>query len=111
MRKEVGKLLNRCFVKGFRFKKWVTNPMLVKRNNEKSRMCVYFRDLNKTCPKDAYLFHRIDQLVDATSEHQMLSFIDAYPVYNLIMMHSNGEFHTTFYANNDILCYKSCSLC
>lgn len=29
-------------------------------------------------PKDSFLLSKIDQLVDATSEHRLLSFIDAF---------------------------------
>lgn len=42
------------------------------------------RDLNKVCPNDSYPLPRIDQLVDATSGHELLSFMDAYSDYNLL---------------------------
>ena len=48
--------------------------------------CVDFTDLNKACPKDSYPLPRIDQLVDSTIDHQLLSFIDAFSGYNQIMM-------------------------
>ena len=43
--------------------------VMVKKANEKWRMCVEFTDLNKTCPKDSYLIPRIDLLVDLTTGH------------------------------------------
>ncbi|CAL2227017.1 unnamed protein product [Prunus armeniaca] len=43
-------------------------------------------DLNKACPKDSFLLPRIDQLVDATAGHELLSFMDAYSGYNQIFM-------------------------
>lgn len=50
-------------------------------------MCVDFIDLNKVCPKDCFPLPRIDQLVDATTGHQLLSFMDAYSGYNQIRVY------------------------
>ena len=50
----------------------------MKKANEKWRMCVDFTDLNKACPKDSFLLPRIDQLVDSTASHKLLTFIDAF---------------------------------
>ena len=52
--------------------------MVVKKKNEKWRVCVDFTDLNKACPKDLLLMPRIDQLVDATVGHLQISFLDAF---------------------------------
>ena len=41
-----------------------------------------FTDLNKACPKDSYPLSRIDQLVDSTAGHKLLSFMDALSSYN-----------------------------
>ena len=49
-------------------------------------MCVDFTDLNKACPKDSYSLPRIDQLVDSTASHRLLSFMDAFFGYNQIGM-------------------------
>ena len=49
-------------------------------------MCVDFTDLNKACPKDNYLFLWVDVLVDLTTQHQLLRFMDAFSGYNQIKM-------------------------
>ena len=59
---------------------------IVKKANGKWRMYVDFTDLNKACPKDSYPLPRIDQLVDSTAGHQLLSFMDAFSGYNQIKM-------------------------
>ena len=43
--------------------------VMVKKENDKWRMCVDFTDLNKACPKDSYSLPCIDQLVDSTVGH------------------------------------------
>jgi len=59
---------------------------MVKKANSKWRMCMDFTNLNKACPKDTYLLPRIDQLVDSTTGHKLLSFMDAFSGYNQIKM-------------------------
>ena len=49
-------------------------------------MCMDFIDLNKVCPKDSFLLPRIDQLVDSTAGHRLLTFMDAFSGYNQIKM-------------------------
>ena len=49
-------------------------------------MCVDFTDLNKACPKDSFPLPRIDQLVDSTAGHKLLTFMDAFLGYNQIKM-------------------------
>lgn len=57
---------------------WLANVVMVKKRNGKLRMCVDYTDLNAACPKDPYPLPSIDQLIDATSRHLMLSFMDAF---------------------------------
>ena len=49
-------------------------------------MCVDFTDLNKACPKDSFPLPRIDQLMDSTARHRLLTFMDAFSGYNQIKM-------------------------
>ena len=41
-----------------------------------------FHRFNKACPKDSYPLPHIDQLVDSTPGHQLLSFMNAFSGYN-----------------------------
>ena len=55
-----------------------------------------FIDLNKTCPKDSFPLPRIDQLVDSTARHKLLTFMDALSGYNQIRMAKEDQEKTTF---------------
>jgi len=57
---------------------WLANVVLVRKSNDKWRMCTDFTALNKACPKDAYPLPNIDALVDGVSGCKLLSFMDAY---------------------------------
>ena len=55
-----------------------------------------YTDLNKACPKDISHLPRIDQIVDASARHGMLSFLDAFSRYHQIPMHPPDAEKTTF---------------
>ena len=65
-----------------------------------------FTDLNKAYLKDSFPLPRIDQLVEATSGHALLSFMDAYLGYNQIPMHVPNQEHTSFITERGLYYYK-----
>ncbi|GAB2268980.1 hypothetical protein Dimus_038750 [Dionaea muscipula] len=69
-------------------------------------MCIDFTDLNNACPKDNYPLPDIDTLVDATSDHDMLSFMDAFSGYHQIRMKKSNEEKTAFITQDGTFCYK-----
>ncbi|XP_024035481.1 uncharacterized protein LOC127899240 [Citrus sinensis] len=69
-------------------------------------MCVDFTDLNKACPKDSFPLPKIDQLVDSTAGHGLLSFMDAFSGYNQIPMDEQDEESTAFITNMGLFCYR-----
>lgn len=40
-------------------------------------MCVDYINIKKACPNDSYPLSWINELVDATSSHKLLTFMDA----------------------------------
>ena len=65
-----------------------------------------FTDLNKACPKDNYPLPRINQLVDSTAGHRLLSFMDAFSRYNQIRMDETNQEKTSFVTSQGLFCYK-----
>ena len=78
------------------YPKWLANVVLVKKANEKWRMCVDFMDLNRACPKDSFPLPKIDQLVDSTAGHKLLTFMDTFSGYNQIRMAEEDQEKTFF---------------
>ena len=99
IREEVQKLTLVKFIREVYYPDWLANVVTVKKANGKWRMCVDFTDLNKACPKDSYPLPRIDQLVDSTAGHRLLSFIDAFFGYNQIKMDETDQEKTSFVTN------------
>ena len=77
---------------------------MVKKPNGKWRICIDYKDLDKAYPKDCFPLPRIEQLVDATAGHELLSFMDAYSGYKQIRMHEPYQIKTTF--DRGLYCYK-----
>ena len=57
---EVRKLQEEGFIMEVYYPDWLANIVMVKKANEKWRMCIDFIDLNKACPKDRYPFPRLN---------------------------------------------------
>ena len=91
---EVDKLLNVELIKEVQYPTWLANAVLLKKTNGKWRMCVNFTNLNKACPKDHYPLPSINRLVNSTSGHAMVSFLDAISRYHQIMMDTEAAFIT-----------------
>ena len=65
-----------------------------------------FTDLNKACPKDSFPLPRINQLVDFTIGHKLLTFMDAFSRYNQIKMVEEDQEKTAFVTSQGLYCYK-----
>ena len=104
--KELDRLLDAGFITEVQFPKWIANVVLVKKSNGKWCMCIDYSDLNRACPKDFYPLPNIDQLIDATSGHELLSFMDALPGYNQIKMAGEDKNDTTFITHRGVFAYN-----
>uniref|UniRef100_A0A2N9IFY5 Uncharacterized protein n=1 Tax=Fagus sylvatica TaxID=28930 RepID=A0A2N9IFY5_FAGSY len=83
---EVNRLIEVGAIKEILYPTWLSNTVVVKKKNGKWRVYIDFTDLNKTYPKDPFPLPKIDQLVDATSGHQRMSFLDVFQGYHQIAM-------------------------
>ncbi|XP_070001971.1 uncharacterized protein [Nicotiana sylvestris] len=103
---EVHKLLKIRSICEVKYPDWLANTVVVPKKNGKWRVSVYYTDLNKACPKDSFPLQHIDQLIDATAGHELLSFLDAYLGYNRITMDPLDEEKTSFITERGTYCYK-----
>ena len=93
---EVQKLQEVDFIREVYYLDWLANVVMVKKANEKWRMCADFMDLNRACPKDSYPLPRVDTLVNSTTRHQLLSFMDTFYGYNQIKLNEADQEKTSF---------------
>ena len=81
---EVSQLLKAHFIRPIKYTTWIANVVIVKKSNDKWRMCVDYTDVNKACPKDTYSLSNIDRLIDNTIGYKLFNILDAYSGYNQI---------------------------
>jgi hypothetical protein len=74
-RNEVKRLLSAGVIREVKYPDWLANTVMVKKANDKWRMCIDFIDLNKACPKDEFPLPRIYSLVDAAASLELMSLL------------------------------------
>lgn len=107
IKQEVDKLLATYFIEPCVYMEWLANVVIVKKANESWRMCVNFTDLNKPCPKDRYPLSRIDILVNSTSGHALLKFMDAFSGYHQISFLESEMNEAAFIIDVGVYAYKA----
>jgi hypothetical protein len=105
IREEIHKLLAAGFIKEVFHPEWLANPVLVRKKDEKWRMCVDYTVLSKACLKVPYPLPRIDRIMDSTAGCKTLSFLDAYSGYHQIKMKESDQLTTSFITPFGMYCY------
>ncbi|KAM2029233.1 hypothetical protein ACFX16_040763 [Malus domestica] len=103
---EIDKLIEAGFIRDVQYPKWISNIVIVLKKSGQIRVCVDFWDLNDACPKDDFPLPIIEIMVDATTGHEALSFMDGSSGYNQIRMALEDEELTAFCTPKGIYCYK-----
>ena len=103
---EVSKLFQAGAIREVEYPEWLANVVLVKKENGKWQLYIDFIDINRECPKDSFPLPRIDLIVDATTGHELLSFMDAFSGYNQIRMNPDDQEKTSFVTGQGTYCYR-----
>ena len=82
VKEEIEKLLKAKLIIPIRYVQWLANIVQVMKKNGKLIICVDFRDLNATTPKDIYVMSIADMLIDSIENNELLSFMDGFSGYN-----------------------------
>jgi hypothetical protein len=101
---ELRNLLESGFIKEVFHPTWLANPVLVKKENGKWRMCVDYTSLNKACPKVPFPLPSIDQIIDSTAGWELLCFLDAYSGYHRMKMKDSDQLATSFITPFEMYC-------
>jgi hypothetical protein len=93
---EVEKILKSGFIYPIPLTEWVTNLVLVAKKQGTIRVCIDYRDISKSCPKDKYPMPFIDQIIDNCVRSVIFSFMDGFSGYNQIEIFPIDQYKTTF---------------
>lgn len=94
------------FIEPCIYTSWLSNIVVVRKKNGQIRVCVDFRDVKKACPKDDFPLPITELMVDSTTGHELLTFMDGSSGYNQIFMAEEDKLHTAFRTPKGIYCYK-----
>jgi len=106
IKKEVNKLIEVGFIREVKYLTWIANIVLMRKKNGQLHICLDFRDLNKACPKDDFPLPIMELMIDLTTGHEALSFMDCTTGYNQIQMALEDQEATTFRTAKGIFFYK-----
>ena len=103
---QVDNLLKVGFIREVKYPEWLANVVVVPKKEGKWRECIDYTDLNDVCPKNSFPLPHIDQIVDASTRHGMLSFLNAFSRYHQIPMHQPDVEKTSFITPHGLFCYN-----
>ena len=89
--KEIKKLLDAKIIVPLRYSSWVANLVPVRKKNGEIRLCVDFRNLNRSSLKDNYPLPKIEQVLQQVVGAQRISMVDGFSGYNQVAMHPDDR--------------------
>jgi len=87
----------------------ISNIVPVPKPEEKVRVCVDYRDLNKAYLRDNFSVPFIHILIDNTAQYDMYSFTDCFVGYHQIMVAVEDREKTAFITPWGTFCYRRLS--
>ena len=93
---EAEKLMNASFIYPIPLTEWVSNIVPVDKKQGIIRVCVDYRDINRSCPKDNYPTPFIDQIIDECAGSEIYSLMDSFSGYNQINILPEDQHKTAF---------------
>jgi ribonuclease HI len=96
MEREVKKLMDAQIIVPLRYSDWVANLVLVRNKSGEIRLCVDFRNLNKSSRKDNYPLPNMEHTLQEVTGASRISMIDGFSGYNQISVMPEDKEKTTF---------------
>ena len=104
---EVDNMLKVGFIREIKYPEWLANVVVVPKKGGKWRVSVdYKRQPKRHAQKTCFPLPRIDQIVDASTIHGMLLFLDAFSGYHQISIHLPDTEKTAFITPYRLFCYN-----
>src|SRR3984957_16573857 len=94
--KEVKKIMDAKIIVPLRYSDWVANLVPVRKKSGEIRLCVDFRNLNKSSRKDNYPLPNMEHILQKVTGASRISMIDGFFEYNQISVMPEDREKTTF---------------
>jgi hypothetical protein len=96
MEREVKNLFDAQIIVPLRYSSWVANLVPVRKKSREIRLCVDFRNLNKSSRKDNYPLPNMEHILHRVTGASRISKIDGFFGYNQILVIPEDREKTTF---------------
>jgi hypothetical protein len=96
MEREVKKLLDAQIIVPLRYSDWVANLVPVRKKIGEIRLCVDFRNLNRSSRKDNYPLPNMEHILQKVTGASRISMIDDFSGYNQILVMPEDREKTDF---------------
>jgi hypothetical protein len=96
LEREVKQILDTKIIVPLRYPDWVANLVPVRKKNGEIRLCVDFRNLDKSSRKDNYPLPKMDHVLEKVVGENRMSMIDDFSGYNQISINQQDKEKTTF---------------
>ena len=106
VKEDIKKQIKAKFLEVVDYLEWLENVVQVLKKDQRVRICVDYRDLNKAYPKDDFPLPHIDVLIDNVATCAMYSFIDGFSKYNQILMAIIDKAKTSVIIEWGTYCYR-----
>ena len=105
---ETRKLEAAGVIREVRCREWLANPVAVPKKGGKSACASISPTSTKAYPQDPFPLLRIDQIIDSTTECDLLCFLDAFSGYHQIKMSVEDVEKTAFLTPCGVYCSLAC---
>jgi hypothetical protein len=89
--REVKKLLDTKIIVPLRYSDWVVNLVLVRKKSGEIRLCVDFRNINKSSLKYNYPLHKMDHVLEKVVGANRMSMINGFSGYTQIAVNKHDK--------------------
>jgi hypothetical protein len=93
---EVKNILEEKIIVPLRYSEWVANLVPARKKNGEIRLCVNFRNLNRSSLKDNYPLPKMDYVLEKVVGANRISIIDGFSRCNQITIHEDDREKTAF---------------
>ncbi|GJY54159.1 reverse transcriptase domain-containing protein [Tanacetum coccineum] len=103
---QVEELTKAGILREMKYQTWVSNPMVVKKDNGKWKLRVDFTNINKSCIREPHPLPTAEQKVEGLHKYRLKCFLDAYKRYHQIPIAEEDKEKTAFFTREGIFYYK-----
>ncbi|GJY57481.1 reverse transcriptase domain-containing protein [Tanacetum coccineum] len=103
---QVEELVETGVLREVKYQTWVSNPIIVKKDDGKWKLRIDFTNINKACIREPHPLPSAELGTKKLHKYRLKCFIDAYKGYHQIPMAEKDEEKTSLFTRKGVFCYR-----